>query len=98
MTAAMTGLLGWRQRFLMQAAHRDDLDAHQIRTLVRQSVPDLDLDEVLAVLDEARQLHLAAHSLEAQALIEDLIQQQQAAENGGDTGADQDDQAGVLDQ
>src|SRR5690606_18620550 len=52
-TAAMTGLLGWRQRFLMQAAHRDDLDAHQIRTLVRQAVPDLDLDHVLGVLDEA---------------------------------------------
>lgn len=78
----MTGLLGWRQRFLMQAAHRDDLDVDTIHALVRQAVPDLDLDEVLAVLDEARSLHLAAHSLDAQALIDGLLEQQTTMEGG----------------
>lgn len=68
--------LGWRHRFLAQAAHRDDLDAGQINGLIAAAAPDLDHKHVLAVLEEARRLHLATHSLEAQELIEGLIQQQ----------------------
>lgn len=75
--------LGWRQRWLHQAAHNDHLDTDTIHALIRMAVPSLALDEALAVLDKARQLHLAAESLEAQALINGLIEANTKVEEGG---------------